>query len=332
MSTFDRTIEPLLREEEKRYVVFPIVYPKYWNMYKRALASFWTVEEVDLSRDRDDWNDKLTQVEREFLKHVFAFFAASDGLVNENLLSNFSLEIQPLEARAFYISQMGIEVIHNEMYSLLIETFSQDAAEKQKLFASLETIPCIKQKADWAIRWTDSRVAPFNERLIAFTAVEGIFFSGSFVALFWLKKRGLMPGTTFSNELISRDEGLHCEFACMLHDDLVQKVPANRIIEIIGAAVKIEQEFLQIAMPVSMIGLNCTDMCNYIEYIADQLYIRLGVGAQYHSQNPFNFMTSISLAGKSNFFEKRVGEYAKNMQLSVSDNLSKTNFVMDADF
>ncbi|XP_028133625.1 ribonucleoside-diphosphate reductase subunit M2 B [Diabrotica virgifera virgifera] len=326
-SNFDPELEPLLRENPKRFVVFPIEYPDIWAKYKEAEASFWTTEEVDLSRDQEHWN-KLTKDERHFVSHVLAFFAASDGIVNENLVERFSQEVQVTEARCFYGFQIAIENIHSEMYSMLIETLISDPAEKKFLFNAIETLPCVKKKADWAIKWINSKNTAFGERIVAFAAVEGIFFSGSFASIFWLKKRGLMPGLTFSNELISRDEGLHCDFACLLFTHLVQKPSEQRVIDIIRDAVTIEQEFLSQALPVSLIGMNCDLMCQYIEFVADRLLLELGCKKIYNSQNPFDFMNIISTDGKTNFFEKKVGEYQKEGVIDSGD----TNFKIDADF
>lgn len=278
------------------------------------------------------WNS-LTDSERSFIKHILAFFAASDGIVNENLVERFSQEVQVTEARFFYGFQMAIENVHSEMYSLLIETFSKDDAEREFLFNAVETLPCVKKKADWALQWIGSHEATFGERVIAFAAVEGIFFSGSFASIFWLKKRGLMPGLTFSNELISRDEGLHCDFACLMFKHILQKPSPDRVREIIREAVQIEQEFLSVALPVAMIGMNCKDMCQYIEFVADRLLVELGVEPVYNSKNPFKFMDFISLQGKTNFFEKRVGEYSKKGVTGDASKASQnTEFTLDADF
>lgn len=311
VTQFDINLEPLLRPSVDRFVLAPIKYPAIWKMYKNSIASFWTVEEVDLSKDLVDWTDRLNNHERYFLSHVLAFFAASDGIVNENLVERFSQEVQVPEARCFYGFQIAMENIHSEMYSMLIETYIQDAAEKKHLFSAIESMPCIKRKADWALRWIHGDTSGFGERLVAFAAVEGIFFSGSFAAIFWLKQRGLMPGLTFSNELISRDEGMHCDFACLLFKHLVQKPNADRVRDIIKDAVHIEQEFLTEALPVSLIGMNCTLMSQYIEFVADRLLGELGVDRVYNTKNPFGFMELISLEGKTNFFEKRVGEYQR---------------------
>ncbi|XP_063215748.1 ribonucleoside-diphosphate reductase subunit M2 B isoform X1 [Bacillus rossius redtenbacheri] len=325
---FDPQKEPLLRENPRRFVVFPIQYHDIWQMYKKAEASFWTTEEVSLSQDLTHW-EQLKPDERHFIKHVLAFFAASDGIVNENLVERFSQEVQVTEARCFYGFQIAIENIHSEMYSLLIDTYVKDSAERDFLFNAVETMPCVKKKADWALQWISHQTATFGERVVAFAAVEGIFFSGSFAAIFWLKKRGLMPGLTFSNELISRDEGLHCDFACLMFRHLVQKPSQTEIRAIIVDAVQIEQEFLTEALPVAMIGMNCQLMRQYIEFVADRLLLELGCPKVYNSENPFDFMEHISLEGKTNFFEKKVGEYQKcGVMASKNENV----FTLDADF
>lgn len=298
-------------------------------MYKKAEASFWTSEEIDLGSDMVDW-EKLSKNERHFVSHVLAFFAASDGIVNENLAQNFMTEIQSAEARCFYGFQIAVENIHSETYSLLIDTYIKDQTEKTRLLNAIETVPCVERKAKWALQWCNSNLASFAERCIAFAAVEGIFFSGSFCAIFWLKKRGLMPGLAFSNELISRDEGLHCDFACMLYNKLQNKLPTERIVEIIRHAVDIEQEFVRDALPVELIGMNSTLMQQYIEFCADRLLFALGCPKYYQAQNPFEWMETISLQGKTNFFEKRVGEYAKSGVGSSSED--NHCFDMDADF
>lgn len=279
----------------------------------------------------DHWN-ALSEDERNFIKHILAFFAASDGIVNENLVERFSQEVQVTEARFFYGFQMAIENVHSEMYSLLIQQYSKDDQEREFLFNAIETLPCVRKKADWALQWIGSKTATFGERVIAFAAVEGIFFSGSFASIFWLKKRGIMPGLTFSNELISRDEALHCDFACLMFKHVVQKPSQARIREIILEAVKIEQEFLTVALPVSILGMNCTDMCTYIEFVADRLLVELGAEKVYNVKNPFKFMDFISLQGKTNFFEKRVGEYQKNAVKGEKDNENEVEFSLDADF
>lgn len=325
---FDTELEPLLRDNPRRFVIFPIQYHDIWQMYKKAEASFWTVEEVDLSKDMDDW-ENLKDSERHFISHVLAFFAASDGIVNENLVERFSQEVQVTEARCFYGFQIAMENVHSEMYSLLIDTYIRDPKERDFLFNAVETLECVKKKADWALLWIASKTANFGERIIAFAAVEGIFFSGSFAAIFWLKKRGLMPGLTFSNELISRDEGLHCDFACLMFKHLVQKPSKARVTEIISEAVKIEKEFLTEALPVNMLGMNCDLMSQYIEFVADRLLGELGVEKLYNTKNPFNFMELISLEGKTNFFEKKVGEYQK---AGVMSNRQDNVFTLDAEF
>ncbi|RXG58290.1 Ribonucleoside-diphosphate reductase subunit M2 [Armadillidium vulgare] len=303
--------EPLLKDNPNRFVIFPIKYPDIFEMYKKALASFWVVEEVDLSRDLTHWN-QLTPDERHFISHILAFFAASDGIVNENLVERFCQEVQVPEARFFYGFQIMIENVHSEMYSLLIETYISDPAEKLRLFNAIETLPCVKKKADWALCWIANEDASYGERIVAFAAVEGIFFSGSFASIFWLKKRGLMPGLTFSNELISRDEGLHTDFACLMFKHLINKPSHKMITGIISDAVLIEQEFLTDALPVDLIGMNCDLMRQYIEFVADRLLVELGCEKLYNVKNPLDFMDNISLEGKTNFFEKRVGEYQKS--------------------
>ncbi|CAG8715244.1 12022_t:CDS:2 [Acaulospora morrowiae] len=327
--------EPLLKPNPRRFVLFPIQYHDIWQMYKKAEASFWTVEEVDLSKDNLDWENKLNDDERFFLSHVLAFFAASDGIVNENLVERFSNEVQIPEARCFYGFQIMIENIHSEMYSLLIFSYIKDQAQREYLFDAIENIPCIRKKAEWALRWISDRQSSFAERLVAFAAVEGIFFSGSFASIFWLKKRGLMPGLTFSNELISRDEGLHCDFACLLYTHLRTRPSHKTVLAIITEAVRIEQEFLTEALPVKLIGMNATLMKQYIEFVADRLLVALGYEKHYKSDNPFDFMDLISLQGKTNFFEKRVSDYQKAGVMSKSSHSSDPSeniFTLDADF
>jgi len=326
----DEFVEPLLKENPRRFVILPIQYDAIWAMYKKAEASFWTAEEVDLSADTRDWEEKLKTDEKYFIKHVLAFFAASDGIVNENLVERFMKEVQVPEARCFYGFQIAMENIHSEMYSLLIDTFVKEPEEREKLFNAIETIPAIKKKADWAMRWIDNDDVSYAERIIAFAAVEGIFFSGSFAAIFWLKKRGLMPGLTFSNELISRDEGLHTDFACLMFKHLVNKPSKQRILSIITDAVSIECEFLTEALPVALIGMNNDLMVQYIKFVADRLLMELECEKHYRTENPFDFMEAISLEGKTNFFEKRVGEYAK-MGVNVK-NKEDNKFTLDADF
>lgn len=303
-------IEPILQENKERFVLFPIKHKEIWQMYKQAEASFWTAEEIDLSTDIIDWEKRLTADEKHFIKHVLAFFAASDGIVNENLAINFMNEVQYPEARCFYGFQIMMENIHSEAYSLLIDTYIQDSAEKNFLFNAIETVPCVTRKANWALRWITQ--GSFAERLVAFAAVEGIFFSGSFCSIFWLKKRGLMPGLSFSNELISRDEGLHCDFACLLYSQLQHKLDPKDVQDIIAKAVEIEREFVCDALPVKLIGMNSDLMCQYIEFVADRLLVALGVPKVFHATNPFDFMDLISIPGKTNFFERRVSEYQKS--------------------
>lgn len=320
--------EPILRDNKDRFVLFPINHQDIWRMYKQAEASFWTAEEIDLSTDIQDWTNKLNEDERYFIKHVLAFFAASDGIVNENLAVNFLREVQYPEARCMYGFQVMIENIHSETYSLLIDTYIKDTVEKDRLLRAIDTIGCVRKKAEWALRWINK--GSFAERLIAFAAVEGIFFSGSFCSIFWLKKRGLMPGLSFANELISRDEGLHCDFACLLFTKhLVNQLPKATVLQIIHDAVEIEKEFVTSALPVGLIGMNTDLMCQYIEFVADRLLIALGCGKTYNAVNPFDFMEMISLQGKTNFFEKRVGEYQKAGVMS--DAGSKT-FSINEDF
>lgn len=303
--------EPLLIEDPHRFVLFPIQHSDIWDMYKKAEASFWTAEEVDLSSDHKDWLN-LSKNERHFVSHVLAFFAASDGIINENLAMNFSTEVQATEARCFYGFQIAIENIHSEVYSLLIDTYVRDPTEKSTLLNAIDTVPCVMKKANWALKWLDRETTSFAERLIAFAAVEGIFFSGSFCAVFWLKKRGLMPGLCFSNELISRDEGMHCDFAVLLYSKLINKLSQSRIHEIIGNAVAIEAEFVSEALSVELIGMNASLMVQYIKFCADRLLLDLGCEKLYKVANPFDWMEMISLQGKTNFFEKRVSEYAKS--------------------
>ncbi len=315
--------EPILESNNSRFVLFPIQHDDIWSFYKKAEASFWTAEEIDLSQDLTDWENKLTNDEKHFIKHVLAFFAASDGIVNENLAEHFLSEVQYTEAKFFYGFQIAIENIHSETYSLLIDTYIKKSEEKNYLFNAIDTMDCVKRKADWALRWIDK--GSYAERLVAFAAVEGIFFSGSFCSIFWLKKRGLMPGLTFSNELISRDEGLHCDFACLLYTKhLVNKLTKKQVREIIMDAVTIEKVFVTDAIPVKLIGMNSDLMSQYIEFVADRLLVELGNEKEYHTSNPFDFMEMISLQGKANFFEKRVGEYQKAGVLAGKDNLTFT--------
>ncbi len=321
--------EPILKENKDRFVIFPIQHSDIWEFYKKAEASFWTAEEIDLSQDLKDWNNVINDDEKHFIKHVLAFFAASDGIVNENLAENFVAEVQYTEAKFFYGFQIAVENIHSETYSLLIDTYVKDPQEKDYLFHAIETMDCVKKKADWALRWIDE--GSFAERLIAFAAVEGIFFSGSFCSIFWLKKRGLMPGLAFSNELISRDEGLHCDFACLLYNHhLINKLSEKTIQGIIKDAVDIEKEFVTDALPVKLIGMNSLLMCQYIEFVADRLLVELGCAKVFNSINPFDFMEMISLQGKTNFFEKRVGEYQKAGVMDTEK--EKAKFSLDEDF
>lgn len=320
--------EPILQENKNRFVLFPIEHDDIWAFYKKEEASFWTAEEIDLSADLTDWDNKLNDDERHFIKHVLAFFAASDGIVNENLAENFLSEVQYTEAKFFYGFQVAMENIHSETYSLLIDTYIKDSAEKKKLFNAIDTMDCVKEKAEWALRWIDN--GSFAERLVAFAAVEGIFFSGSFCSIFWLKKRGLMPGLTFSNELISRDEGLHCDFACLLYTKhLVERLPKEKVQEIITNAVEIETYFVTEALPVDLIGMNSKLMVQYIQFVADRLLVELGNDKVYNVENPFDFMEMISLQGKTNFFEKRVAEYQK---AGVSGGTTGQVFSLDEDF
>jgi ribonucleoside-diphosphate reductase beta chain len=322
-------VEPILQENKNRFVIFPIKHHDIWEWYKKMEASFWTAEEIDLSQDLNDWNNKLSNDERYFVKHILAFFAASDGIVNENLAENFVNEVQYAEAKFFYGFQIMMENIHSETYSLLIDTYVKDEAEKDELFNALEVFPAIKKKADWALKWIESD--SFAERLIAFAAVEGIFFSGAFCSIYWLKKRGLMPGLTFSNELISRDEGVHCDFAVHLHNHhLINKVPKDRIRSIIVDALNIEREFITESLPVSLIGMNSVLMTQYLEFVADRLLVELGCDREYNTSNPFDFMDMISLQGKTNFFEKKVAEYQKAGVMNTNVDAQKITF--DADF
>jgi ribonucleoside-diphosphate reductase beta chain len=321
--------EPILAKSNDRFVLFPIQHDDIWKFYKKAEASFWTAEEIDLAQDLVDWNEKLTDDERYFIRHVLAFFAASDGIVNENLAENFLSEVQYTEAKFFYGFQITIENIHSETYSLLIDTYVKDDKDKNYLFNAIDNIPCVKKKADWALRWIDE--GSFAERLIAFAAVEGIFFSGSFCSIFWLKKRGLMPGLSFSNELISRDEGLHCDFACLLYNHHLQnKLSKETVTKIITDAVEIEKEFVTDAIPVKLIGMNADLMKQYIEFVADRLLAELGCDRVYNSSNPFDFMDMISIQGKTNFFEKRVAEYQKAGVLNNTE--TGQSFSLNEDF
>jgi len=318
--------ELLLRENKDRFVLLPINYPKIWELYKKHEASFWTAEEIDLSDDIKDWA-KLNDGERHFISHILAFFAASDGIVNENLAVNFMREVQLPEARCYYGFQIMMENIHSETYALLIDTYINDPKEKDRLFHAIETVPAVKKKAEWALRWIEN--GTFAQRLVAFAAVEGIFFSGSFCSIFWMKKRGLLPGLTFSNELISRDEGLHCEFACLLYSMLSNQLSEAEVHTIIGDAVAIEKEFVSEALPVDLIGMNAKLMQQYIEFVADRWIAELGCKKIYNATNPFDFMEMISLQGKTNFFEKRVGDYQK---AGVMGGKETHSFSLEEDF
>jgi ribonucleoside-diphosphate reductase subunit M2 len=325
---FEKT-DPLLVENPHRWVMFPIQFPAVWEMYKKHEASFWTAEEVDLSQDLRDW-DRLSQSEQHFIKHILAFFAASDGIVLENLAGQFSTEVQIPEARAFYGFQMAMENIHSETYSLLIEQYIRDPAEKADVFNAISTMPAVRDKAQWAINWMN-RESSFAERVVAFAAVEGVLFSGSFCAIYWLKKRGLMPGLTFSNELISRDEGLHAEFACLLYSMLQHKLPEDVVHDIVRGAVEVERRFICEALSCDLIGMNNELMTRYIEFVADRLLTALGHSKLFNASNPFDWMELISLQGKTNFFEKRVGEYQKAGVMSAGNEEAK-GFALDCDF
>lgn len=320
--------EYILQEPDNKYTLFPIQHRDIWQMYKHAVSSFWTVEEVDLARDLNDWN-KLTDNEKHFVSHVLAFFAASDGIVNENLLERFSKEVQIKEAKCFYGFQIMIENIHSEMYSLLIETYIQDEEKRDYLFRAIENIESVKKKANWCFKWIES-TEDYAMRLVAFACVEGLFFSASFASIFWLKKRGLMPGLTFSNELISRDEGLHYKFAVLMHSYLSKKCDKEKIQQIVTEAVEIEKEFVTDSLPVSLIGMNCDSMCRYVEFVADSILSDFGCQKVYNSSNPFDFMENISLQGKTNFFEKRVAEYQKGYVGIPGGNTQ--HFSVDEDF
>lgn len=323
--------EPLIIENKDRFVLFPIVHEDIYMEYKKAEASLWGVGEIDISTDKIDWK-KLTENEQHFIKYILAFFAASDGIVFENLVTNFAAEIQYPEARCFYGVQIMIENVHAETYSMMLQTFVEDQDEQRNLFRAIHTIPSIKSKADWAINWM-STDRTFAERIIAFSVVEGIFFSGAFCAIFWLKKRGLMPGLTFSNELISRDEGLHTDFACLLYrNHIINKLSYETVLDIVTSAVDLERQFICEALPSSLIGINSESMSTYIKFVADRLIVSLGYKKHYNVKNPFEWMELISLEGKTNFFEKRVGEYQKaGVMESLSDS-PKQAFTVDEDF
>jgi ribonucleoside-diphosphate reductase beta chain len=330
--TNKKYMENILKPNSKRFSLLPVQHHDIWKMYKTAEASFWTAEEIDLAQDVSHWREKLNDNERYFIKHVLAFFNNSDGIVNENLAANFFNQVQYPEARCFYGFQLMMENIHGETYSLLIDTYITDREEKEHLFNAIETVPSVKKKADWAFKWIDK--GSFVEKLIAFAAVEGIFFSGSFCSIFWLKKRGLMPGLSFSNELISRDEGLHCDFACLLYTRHTEnKLPEETIKQIISEAVEIEKEFVTSSLPVRLIGMNSDLMCQYIEFVADRLLISLGCSKMFETKNPFDFMANIALENKGNFFEGRVGAYQKSGVMdSVKEGSSNKEFTTEADF
>jgi ribonucleoside-diphosphate reductase subunit M2 len=317
--------EPLLAPDDNRFVMFPIKHNNIWEMYKKQIDCFWRAEEIDLSKDLTNW-ESLNGDEKHFISMILAFFAASDGIVLENLASRFMSEVQVSEARAFYGFQIAMENIHSETYSLLIETYIKDKEEKNKLFNAIENFPCIKKKSDWAQKWIHDNRSSFATRLVAFACVEGIFFSGAFCSIYWLKKRGLMPGLTFSNELISRDEALHCEFAILLYSKLVKKMDKSRIHELIKEAVEIETEFICDALPCRLIGMNSEMMTQYIQFVADRLCVQLGYKKIYNAINPFDWMELISLEGKTNFFERKVGEY------SLANKKTEDAFVFTDDF
>ena len=310
--------EPLLAENPNRFVMFPIEDNDIWNMYKKQVDCFWRPEEIDFSKDMNDWK-KLTENETHFIKMVLAFFASSDGIVLENLISRFTTEVQLPEARAFYSFQAAMENIHSETYSLLIETYVKENEAKMKLFKAIDNFPCVKKKADWAIKWISDKKSNFAMRLVAFAVVEAVFFSGSFASIYWLKKRGLMPGLTFSNELISRDEGMHTDFAVLLYSKLLRKPNKKKIYQLVDEAVKIEKEFICDAIPCRLIGMNSDSMSVYIEFIADRLLLQLGLDKKYNSRNPFDFMELISIDGKTNFFEKRVSDYSLSSSIKSDD-------------
>ena len=326
MTEITQFVEPLLKPDENRYVMFPIQHSDIWDMYKRSIDSFWHTGEISLAQDLNDWNG-LTDDERNFIKMILAFFSSSDALVMDNLGTRFMNEVQPSEARAFYAFQIAIETIHSEMYSLLIDTYIKDNNEKNKLFQATQNYPCIQKKFNWAEKWLDDKRSSFATRLIAFAVVEGIFFSSSFAAIYWIKKRGLMPGLTFSNELISRDEALHTEFAILLYSKIEKKVSKKRVYDIIKDAVEIEKEFITVAIPCRMIGMNSKLMIQYIEFVADRLCLQLGYDKIYNSHNPFDFMELISVETKVNFFERTNSEYAL-----ANKTVDKDVFEMSLDF
>jgi len=318
--------EPILLPDENRFVMFPVKHQDVWTMYKKQLDSFWRAEEIDLSKDLIDWSERLTSDERYFISSILAFFAASDGIVMENLASRFMGEVQVSEIRAFYGMQIFMENIHSEMYSLLIETYIDNQEEKMKLFNAIRTYPCIKAKADWAQEWIHDKKTTFSTRLVAFAVVEGIFFSSSFASIYWLKKRGLMPGLTLSNEFISRDEALHCEFAILLYSKLQRKLSKQKLYKIVGEAVEIEKRFISDSIPCKLIGMNSALMCQYIEFVADRLIVQLGYDKKYNVNNPFDFMELISIDSKVNFFERTNSMYA------LSNKTSDSQFDLSSDF
>ena len=324
----DDFVEPILQENPNRFTLFPIMKPKLFDKYKQHVSVFWIPEEIDLSKDLKDWV-KLTPNEQHFIKNVLAFFAGSDGIIQENIAARFMNDVQLSEARQFYSVQLMMEAIHSETYSLLIDTYIEDKSEKLHLFQAIQTIPCVKKKAEWAQNWIESTTEDFATRLVAFSIVEGIFFSGSFCAIYWLKERGLMPGLTTSNEFIARDEGLHTDFACALYEEIERKLPKAKVHKIIREAVKIEKEFITESLPCHLVGMNHTLMAAYIEFVADRLSTQLGYGKIYSTDNPFDFMERISLEGKDNFFEKRVTSYAKS---GVGKTATEMSFALDADF
>jgi len=324
----EKELEPILQENPTRFTLFPIMKPKLYQHYKNHLSVFWITEEIDITKDMKDWN-KLSDNERFFIKNILAFFAGSDGIVQENLAARFMNEIQLAEARQFYSVQLLIEAIHSETYSLLIDTYIEEKEEKMRLFHAIETIPCVKQKADWAKKWIESKEENFATRLIAFAVVEGIFFSGSFCAIYWLKERGLMPGLTTSNEFIARDEGLHTNFACALYEEIVHKVSKEKVHNLVREAVVIEKKFITESLPCHLVGMNDALMAQYIEFVADRLLTQLGYEKLYSTENPFDFMERISLEGKDNFFEKRVSSYAKS---GVGKKQEDMTFRIDDDF
>lgn len=324
--------EPLLAENKDRFVLFPIQHDDIWEYYKRAVANFWVPEEVNFVDDLKNWQDRLNDDERYFIKHVLAFFAASDGIVNENLAEDFLSQVQYTEAKFFYGFQVAVENIHSHTYSLFIDTYISDKKEQDMLFHAVETVPSVKKKAEWALRWIDQ--GSFAERLIAFAVVEGVFFSGSFCSIFWLKSRGLMPGLSFANQLIARDEGMHRDFACLLYrDHIINKFSEEKVYTIVREAVDLEKEFLLESLSVRLIGMNVGKMSRYIEYVADHLLVELGIPKIYHAENPFDFMDMISLEGKTNFFERRVSEYQKaGVATHQSSGDTRHEFNLNQDF